>query len=103
MKKLDISTVINGFDGEPIIQADRPVTVKIMLCHYLGTHSSANGEESILTHKLGQKVYDHNTDGPMDLEDAEYNLIKKVIQPPKHIDLLYAPFFELIKAAEKGE
>jgi len=101
MKKLRISTIINDFGGEPILSDKRPLTIKDVILNHIGTFASKNGKEVIRLSKLGHKVYDHVTPY-IDLEDAEFELLEKVLAEPRMSVLAVAPVFEAMESAKKG-
>jgi hypothetical protein len=102
MKSLKACDTINDLRGEPIMIDSEPVRVKDILIQYLIGYQGKEPKKIILSRKVAQKLFDHKVD-KMDLEDAEFDLIKEAIKDPKHPAITMAPVLEAIEEAEKEE
>jgi len=93
----NITKHIVGFDGKPIndMANGQPVVVKNILLQYLAGYMGQSTEDIFLAMKIGQRLYDW-TEDIMDLEDTEYNLLKKTVAIPKHIALVMSKIYEAI-------
>ena len=95
--------VFVGFTGEAIQSEGKPFDVKSVLITHIGNYD-ATGKEAVLTWRLGLKVEKQTIDSMLMLEDAEFDLLKKICQPVKPIykAVIYGQLEEIFEAAEKG-
>jgi hypothetical protein len=101
MVTLEIGKEIRTFDGKPI-PADatgKPMVIKDVLLHYLGTFNSKNGKSMIEAYQLGVKIAGH-VEPEISLENAEFNLVKEAMQNPVHGALIIGQLNAVIEAAE---
>jgi len=99
MRKVKLEDLEN-FDGKPIKQEDKTINVKDILLSHLGLHIGNNGKENILAFDLGKKV--HESKKFLLLEDAEHDLVKKVLQRKSPINpaLVIGQVLKILEAAE---
>ena len=83
MKKIKLVD-LKTFDGEimTVNAENKNLNVKDVLLNHLGMFHGKNGKESILAYTIGQKIAGAKKE--IELEDAEYELIKRALdrQPP---------------------
>ena len=101
MVKMEIGKGIRTFDGKPL-PADvtgKPMVIKDVLLHYLGTFNSKNGKSMIEAYQLGVKIAGH-ADPEIEIENAEFNILKEATQTPVHGALIIGQLNAVIEAAE---
>jgi len=98
---MELGKQINTFDGKslPADATGKPMVVKDVLLHYLGTFNSKNGKSMIEAYQLGMKIAGH-TEAEIQLENAEFNLVKEATQIPQHGALIIGQLQAVIDAAE---
>ena len=101
MVSMSVGREIRTFDGRPlpVDVTGKPMLIKDVLLHYLGTFNSKNGKSMIEAYKLGVKISDYS-ESEIQLENAEFNIIKEAIQNPVHGALIIGQLQEAIDAAE---
>ena len=100
MVTMEIGKEFRAFDGKPLMEAPgKPIIIKDVLLHYLGTFNSKNGKTMIEAYRLGVKVAGH-VEPEITLENAEFNLIKEATQNPAHGALIIGQLQAVIDAAE---
>lgn len=115
MKTLKINDPILSYDGEPLTDNlrdgdDKRILYKDMFIQVLGPMFQGRGavdvEKVILAHKVGQKLFDCK-DESIELEDAEFNLLKEAAESPSSIQRfptpILAPIYERLKATKDEE
>jgi hypothetical protein len=101
MVKMQIGKELTTFEGKPI-PADptgKPMVIKDVLLHYLGTFNSKNGKSMIEAYQLGVKIAAH-AEPEIDLENAEFNVLKEATQNPQHGALIIGQLQAAIEEAE---
>jgi len=102
VKVVSLVELIRGFDGKGMLVDGRPFVTKDLLLQYSGTFESEKGSELILARKVGQKIYDCKLTF-VELEDAEWAIIKQAVSKPKHMALVMGPFLEFIEKVDNNE
>ena len=111
MKILPLTKTINNFKGKPITQSTEevdeknrplqiPMTLKDIYLHYLGIYSSQKGKQVIAAYKLGIVISDCQ-DPTIQLENADFLLLKEATQTPQHGALVMGQLYEALEEAEK--
>lgn len=75
------------------------VVMKDILLQCVGTFATRDGQEATMTIAVGQKIYNAK-DGKVELEDAEYSLLEKMIENPSQPQQAIV-FAQLIKFIQK--
>ncbi len=83
MKKLiNIDSPVRDFEGEVIMDSEgKPFTYKLLFLQHLGGHITTEPKENILAYKIGMDI--HAANGSVELEDAEFDLLRKTLSRPK--------------------
>ena len=84
MKKIDLID-LKKFDGTDLISPDgeKTLNVKYVILNHLVTFQGKTGKENILAYTLGQRI--SASKGILEIEDAEYDLIKNDLERSKPI------------------
>ncbi len=102
MFTLEIGKEIRTFDGR-VISVDatmKPMTIKDVLLHYIGTFNTKDGKRLIEAYKLGLKLSDYY-EQTINIENSDWLIIQEAIQTPVHGALIMGQLQEAIEAAEK--
>ena len=83
MKKIDISTVLNDFEGKAIKDNDKEVTLKSILLFYIsqGNSLNLNAVESATAYEVGVLI--GGSQGEVLFSQQHYDLLKKLADNPK--------------------
>jgi hypothetical protein len=101
MKSLKIQDTILNFDRKPITTPDKQILqIKDVIIQYLATFTGKDGKKIMRARKLGQLIYDAEED-PIEIEDADLDLIEEAMQEPQHSAIALAPVYEEIEEAKK--
>lgn len=100
-KKINIGKILVGFDRKPLLSENgEHVIAKDILLQYAGAHMSQDGRERIMTRMFGEKLFNADRNNEMKIEDAEFNLLKKMLQKPMHPDIILVQIDEMIDEAK---
>ena len=115
MKTLKIDDPILSYEGKPFTDnlrdgADKAIYFKDIFIQVLGPMFQARGavdaEQIILAHKVGQKLFDCESES-IELEDAEFNLLKEAAESPSSIQrfptTILAPVYERLRNTKDSE
>ena len=85
MMKVEIGQILSNFNGQPIVGPDNnPVTVGAVLLDHCGLYiNQADGKKMIMANSLGERIYACKN-GELELETAELEFLREVIQPPRY-------------------
>ena len=98
---VELGKVMVTFDGRPIPDFQgNPMSVRDVLLHYLGTYTSKNGKNIIDAYQLGMKIAKH-TEATIQLENAEFLILKESVQNPAHGALIMGQIAEVLDRAEE--
>ena len=101
MKSLNVNEVIRSFNDQPVIGADsKPFTIKDLVLQYVGSYETRKPDEHIGVFVIGQKLWVCEA-GQLELEDAEFKLLKKTLEIPKHATAVMAPLLKWLERMEK--
>jgi len=104
MKTLPLTKSIRDFRGRPMNQQSGeidgngtpimiPMLMKDIYLHYLGVYTSQNGKQVIAAYKLGIAIVDCK-DPEMEIENADFLLLKEATQKPMHGALVMGQVYE---------
>ena len=101
MVTLELGKEMKTFDGKvlPGDATGKAMVLKDVVLHYLGTFNSKNGASMIEAYRLGVKIAGH-VEPEIQLENAEFNIIKEATQNPVHGALIIGQLQAVIEAAE---
>jgi hypothetical protein len=102
MKNVPLTFPIRGWDGNPIAVDGKPLTVRELCLQYVGTFESENGKDCIIARKIGQRIYDC-TEDMIALEDAEFNILERSMQKPRHIAIVMGHLLEIMDDVKNGK
>lgn len=107
-KTLNIGKILIGFNGKAILnENENPVTVKDILLQYAGMYVTKDGKEVIRARMVGQKIFDvpnlGKEAGKLKLEDADFELLEKMLADPSHPALIFSQVLEVMDEAKKNE
>lgn len=99
MKKIKLEE-LKDFNGDVMKIEDRSIGVKDVILNHLGTFQGNTGKENVLAFTIGQKIA--KAEEVAELEDAEYELVKKSLErkPPIMTALAIGQTLQIM---EKGE
>ena len=102
-KKINIGKILTGFNGKPLLnQENNHVTAKDILIQYVGAYMSQDGRGRIMTRMLGEKLFKADSNSEWVIEDAEFNLLKQMLQKPMHPDIILVQIDEMMDEAKEG-
>jgi hypothetical protein len=109
MKSLEINTPIKTFQGKEVQDGmkegeDKIIRIKDLLIQYVGQlFEGENKARVLLAYKIAQKIYNHEGDDKLELEDAEFKLVVDATNKPKmgHGPMILGPVLEALEQAEK--
>jgi len=101
MKKINIGKILVGFDQKPLLDENkRFVIAKDILLQYVGMYVSQDGKGRIQTRIFGEKLFKADRNKELEIEDAEFNLLKQMLQKPAHPDIILIQIDEMIDEAK---
>jgi len=101
-KKINIGKILVGFDGKPLLNEEKGhVTAKDILIQYAGSFMSQEPRERIMTRMFGEKLFKADRNKEMKIEDAEYNLLKQMLQKPMHPDIILVQIDDMMDEAKE--
>lgn len=106
MKTLFIGKEILDYRGKSLILPgeNEPLTIREILLRAVGSHNfnpdGLNGKKNIMGWKLGEKLFDCK-EPVIDLEDAEFEMVKESLSACIFSCLIMGPVEEEIERAEK--
>uniref|UniRef100_A0A6M3IRM1 Uncharacterized protein n=1 Tax=viral metagenome TaxID=1070528 RepID=A0A6M3IRM1_9ZZZZ len=106
MKKINLDLQFKTLDDKTIVisenKINKPLTLKFVLLNILGTYQAADGVESITVYDVGIKI--NRAKESIDLEDVEYELIKKVVNTNKlFVSIVTAQILKEFKKLEENK
>jgi len=107
-KTLNIGKILIGFNGKAILnEKEESVTVKDILLQYAGMYVTKDGKEVIRARMVGQKIFDTpdlgKDAGKLKLEEADFELLEKMIATPSHPALVFSRVLEVMDEAKQPE
>ena len=104
MKNLNINTKLKNFNGAPVVIInDEPINIKDALLQQVGAFNAGkDGKKTIQAYSLGLKISQHTND-PLELEEAEFDLLKETLKVPAYSTIVMAPVLMEIERAENKE
>ena len=104
VKIINIGKILTGFNGKPLLNQDnKHVTVKDILIQYAGAYMSQDGRGRIMTRMLGEKLFKADLNKEWKIEDAEFNLLKQMLEKPMHPDIILAQIDEIMDTVKECE
>lgn len=103
MKSLKVQDTILSFERKPIKTPDgQTLQVKDVIVQYLATYTGKDGKKIMRARNLGQLIFDAEED-PIEIEDADLDLIEEAMQEPQHSAIALAPVYEQIEEAKREQ
>ena len=103
-KRINIGKIMVGFDGKPLLDENKVfATAKGILLQYAGNHMSQDGRERIATRIFGEKLFKADPNSGFEVTDAEFNLLKLMLQKPAHPDIVLVQIDEMMDEAKDVE
>ena len=97
MKTLALDNALKNFDGKEILDAatGQALTLREVLLQHVGGYRAADGKSAVMAYRIGLRIYEAGAS--LEIEDAEFDLLKKALAEPKFTALVMGQVFGMIE------